>query len=432
MAFKTVKAKSSKLQTVNELGIDPRDLTVQQRLELFSKKKAELSKDWRVVKENEDEELVPFNSLTLDHGLRLYGMARNGTVYQFHGDEGAGKSTLAYAVNREYQKITQEPVAIFDFERTTKSWYLRAMGIDESRAFVKRPDSIEDAVKNAIDLMGQGVRLFTFDSIPRMRSKVEVGEIKNGNAFKVQPGTHARAIQQFYDIMLPHIAAVDGTLLMINQTRSRIEMTQEAKSAASGYATVTNLDYSLPGGRANRYAISAMVELKTIKAWRPGKIEDPFIIEAEAQRGEEYLANEVRVRTLKNKVSGTGYREGRIWIRPGLGTDENISIRQWGRDLKMIANHGKRYFVGNSIDDAIKVYDTKELAIEDLVNNPNEGVLNQLKEAIIERMYADNSIGALQVDEDASRYLAGESDFAADNDNHIPASLIPEAADDEL
>jgi hypothetical protein len=66
--------------------------------------------------------------------------------------------------------------------------------------------------------------------------------------------THARAIQQFYDIMLPHIAAVDGTLLMINQTRSRIEMTQEAKSAASGYATVTNLEYSLPGAKADRHS----------------------------------------------------------------------------------------------------------------------------------------------------------------------------------
>jgi RecA/RadA recombinase len=135
-----------------------------------------------------------------------------------------------------YQKNTDGPVAIFDFERTTKSWYLSAMGINESMAFVKRPDSIEDAVKDAIDLMGQGVRMFTFDSIPRMRSKVEASEIKNGNAFKVQPGTHARSIQQFYDIMLPHIAGVDGTLWMVNQTRSRIEMSQEAKNAAAGYA----------------------------------------------------------------------------------------------------------------------------------------------------------------------------------------------------
>lgn len=426
------KGKSRTKSEYNELGIEPRNLTTQQRLELFAKKKKELSTDWRVVKENETEELVPFNMLTLDHGLRLYGMARNGTVYQIHGDEGAGKSTLSYGINREYQKSTGEPVAIFDFERTTKSWYLRAMGIDESMAFVKRPDSIEDAVKIAVDLMNQGVRMFTFDSIPRMRSKVEQSEIKNGNAFKTQPGTHARAIQQFYDIMLPYIAGVDGTLLMINQTRSRIEMTQEAKSAAAGYATVTNLNYSLPGGRANRYAISGMLELATVKAWRPGKIEDPFILEEKPQRGEEYLANEVRVRTLKNKVSGTGYREGRIWIRPGLGTDENISIRQYGRELKMIANHGKKYFVGNSIEDAIKVYDSKQDAIDDLVTDPNEEVLQKLKTAIIAKLYADPSIGSIELDEDTSRYLAGETEFATDQENPNIMGAVAADSDDEL
>jgi hypothetical protein len=36
---------------------------------------------------------------------------------------------------------------------------------------------------------------------------------------------------------------------MINQTRSRIEMTEEAKNAVVGYATVTNLNYSVPGAR---------------------------------------------------------------------------------------------------------------------------------------------------------------------------------------
>jgi hypothetical protein len=62
-------------------------------------------------------------------------------------------------------------------------------------------------------------------------------------------------------------------------------MSQDAKNAAAGYATVTNLNYSLPGGRANRYAISGMLELTTRKAWRPGKMEDPFILEDKAQRG---------------------------------------------------------------------------------------------------------------------------------------------------
>lgn len=78
----------------NELGIDPRNLTVEQRRELFLKKKKELSKDWRVIQEGQVDELVPFNLLTLDFGLRLEGMARSGCVYSLHGDEGSSHTSL--------------------------------------------------------------------------------------------------------------------------------------------------------------------------------------------------------------------------------------------------------------------------------------------------------------------------------------------------
>jgi hypothetical protein len=69
----------------NELGIAARDLSIEQRRELFLKRKKELSKDWRVVQDNQEESLIPFNLLTFDHGLRLGGMARGGMVYQIHG-----------------------------------------------------------------------------------------------------------------------------------------------------------------------------------------------------------------------------------------------------------------------------------------------------------------------------------------------------------
>jgi len=87
--------------------------------------------------------------------------------------------TLTYAINREYQKVTKDPIGIFDFERTTKSWYLRAMGIDEEMAYVKQPDSIEDAMKDAmkdaIDMINQAnpqppllPRRYTLGHAPRV------------------------------------------------------------------------------------------------------------------------------------------------------------------------------------------------------------------------------------------------------------------------
>ncbi len=404
---------------LNELGIEPRDLTVEQRQELFLKKKKELSKDWRVLQTNATETLVPFNRITFDHGLKLYGIAGMGTVYQFHGDEGSGKTTIVADLIKQYMKATGEPAAYFDFERRLKSWYLRAMGFNEDLAYIDRPDSWEVAVQKAIDLMNQGVRIFAFDSIPRMRSKVDLADIKSGKAFKVQPGTHARAIQQFYDIILPYIAGVDGTLIMVNQTRSRIEMSQEALSAAQGYSTVTNLNYTLPGGRSNRYAISVMVENKLVRAWKPGKHEDPFVLEAEAQRGEDYLAQEIRHRTLKNTISGTGYRQATSWIRPGLGIDENISIREYGRKFKLIANHGAKYFVGESYENPIKVYPNKDAAIKDLTIEENPEVLQALKELVIAKFEANDAEFQLDVDDNTARYLSGEDNDESDNVNPV-------------
>jgi hypothetical protein len=239
-------------------------------------------------------------------------------------------------------------------------------------------------------------------------------------------------MQQFYDLVLPHIARVDGTLIMINQTRSRIEMSREAQSAAKGYDTVTNLNYILPGGRANRYAISAMAELKNVKAYRPGQTDkhvDEFVIEPTARNGEQYLATRIRVRSLKNKVTGTGYREGHMWLRPGLGLDENLNIRELARTFDLITNKGKRWAVGNSFDDAIKVYDNKADAIQALVLDEDEEVLQALKGVIIEKIREDSGRFALEVDEDSQRYLAGEENHPLD-DEELNTSMIPVEDDD--
>jgi hypothetical protein len=363
------------------VGVGPRDLTVDQRRELFSKAKKEHSPDT-------DDELIPFNTITLDHVLRLYGLARNGTVYQIHGDDGGQQSVLAYAVLREYQRTTGGPVGIFTFGRTIEPGCLRGMGLEESLTIVKSPTSIEDSVKIAVDQVKRGIRLFMFASIPFMRS--------NARWY-----TDARDIEQFYSVITPYIAKYDCALLMINHSRST---TSDCGSAPE--VLTNNVNWSPPGGHVNRDAASAVIEVRTVNVWFPGEHEDPFVLEVEAHTAEEYIAEEVRLRTLKNKVSYTGNREGTIWIRPASGVDENISIRQLARQLGLIANDGKRWFVGECAENAIKVYDDMRSALEDLVNKPNKEVLGSLKALIIQKLAADASIGRLEAPEAASKHLA--------------------------
>jgi hypothetical protein len=98
---------------------------------------------------------------------------------------------------------------------------------------------------------------------------------------------------------------------------------------------------------------------------------------------------------LKNKVTGAGFREGFIWVRPNShhtpGIDNNMSIRELGRDYGFIANKGAKWFVGESFDDAIITYNNKDAAIEDLVVKQNPDVHAKLNALLAEKIQSDTS-----------------------------------------
>jgi RecA/RadA recombinase len=395
-------------------SINTRVFTIQDRREQFLKYKAQSKGDWRVLEENVDETFVPFGFLTMDQVLGWRGVCHGGRVIHIHGNEGAGKSTLTLGIIANYQRQTGEPAAAFDFERTTNSKYARVMGIDESMVFIKKPDSIEQSAKDVIDLMNAGCRFFVFDSIPRMKSKVDEKDIQSGAAFKATVGKHAKAIQDFYDVLLPHAAEHDCIFIMINQQRARIEDGNDAKWAQK-YPSFTNLPYTLPGGMANRYNTSYMLELKTVKAFRAGGFaDDPFIIEPGDNKG-PFAVTQIRARSLKNKVTGGGFREGTLWLRTGLGVDENISVRQLGRRYKFIDYIGRTYFVGKNPDEAIIKYASKDAAIQDLVINQNPEILGELRKLLVNTV--DSTEFECEVDSALATYVKGEE--AAFDDDEV-------------
>jgi hypothetical protein len=144
-----------------------------------------------------------------------------------------------------------------------------------------------------------------------------------------------------------------------------------------------------------------MVELRLIKEVKPiepskaspDRVEtDPFVVPfATPQTSGKPMWNRVRARTLKNKVNGGGYREGYIWVEPGNGINENMSIRELAREYGYITNSGPKYYVGKSKEEAIAGYPSKDAAIEDLVTNENPEVLGKLKELLAESIKNDST-----------------------------------------
>lgn len=412
--------------------VHPRNMTPEQRREALLAARKDLDDDYKVLKSDDNEKLIPYGMLVYDHVLKLRGIGLRGRVSQTHGNEGSGKSTTTYKIARNFQLETGEPIAIFDFERTGTVPYLKAIGVDmrAEMCFFKQPDSVEDCQQDVIRLFQSGTRFFIFDSIPRMKSKIDIKEIMNGNAFKDSYATHAKVMAKFYDNMLPHAAEFDAHFMMVNQTRDRIEEGNDARNSQK-YPTFTNLPYTLPGGRACRFVPSVMVENRVAKSYKPGPVTlgggsaDDFILEpATPDNKELQVATRIRLRALKNKVGGGGYREGYIWIRPmGVGrvpgVDENISIRELARMYGLIdytgAGKNMKWFVGNSLEDSIAVYKDKTEAIQDLVIDENPTVLGKLSKLVGAAIDADNSsLFSANVDAQLASYLEGVEDHEAD------------------
>lgn len=401
-----------------------RGLTAKERMGLFSKARAANKKDYRIVDPEVSEERVPYGFVTLDDVCGLDGMPRRGRVIEIHGNEHSGKSTLTYGVVAAYQRFTGEPAVIFDFERTGDWNYLHKIGVDDSACELIMPDCIQDAEKRTLEFMEAGVRLFVFDSIVRMREEVERKLIMSGDAHKSTPGEHARAMERFFNSMLTPAARYDCVFLMVNQPRARIEASREALSAQK-YPSFTNLPYILPGGKTCRFTPSVMIETMTHKAIRAGTAEDDFLLEPGTgdDSKQDFVATRVKVRILKNKTNGGGYREGAMYLRKGIGFDDNVTIRELAREYGLISNAGKKWYVGKSAQEAIAGYPDKEAAIEDLVIKQNPEVLAKLRVLVREAVRNDDTgRHVVDVDESTERYMAG-----VDDEVEVPANATRQA-----
>jgi RecA/RadA recombinase len=382
---------------------DTRELTPTQRRELFLKARKEEKPDYQVLTADFVDDLVPYGLITFDYVLGLGGIKRHGFVSSLHGDEGVGKSTLTYQIAANYQQYTGEPLGVFDFEGTGTPAYLEKIGCDMEMVKFSQPDSIEDSVKETIRLLDQGCRFFIYDSIPWMHSMVDKKDIMSGKAFKASYGKHPQIMDKFFKMLHPYIKRADGHMLMVNQTRARIDSSREAEYASDW--SYTNKTYVLPGGRTCRFTPSTMIEMKMVKEVKPydsrdgqGPDKDPFIIEPEDELNAGHpCVNLVRVRSLKNKVTGAGFREGHIWVRPAThatpGIDNLMSIRELARDYGFIYNKGAKWLVGDpDVEDSLVIqYSNKTAAIEDLAVKRNPEVHAKLNALLAAKIKSDTT-----------------------------------------
>jgi RecA/RadA recombinase len=376
-------------------------------------------KEGRVVSDDFKELIFPTASIVLDDVLRLKGIPFNGRMIHIHGNPHGGKSTIGYGCIREFQKsgIGGGYAAIWDWEKTCTPEYLRQLGVDSSKVWIFQPSNLRMALHDAYLVAKDGVRMHMVDSIAMMQNSAGEKEILNGEALNNRVGYHAKIVSEFFTEYMAIAADFDLSTICINQTRARIDTSREGQMAAK-YPNMVQLPYELPGGRKPRFLSSIMLEVNIEKEYygaRPSKDSD-FLMEAEPKVKVAPIVNRVGVRVLKNKVNAGGFRKGHLWIRPGKGVDDFISIRELAVSYGLIEYAaGKGYRVG-SVEDPIITYGTKEEAITALVTTPDLDVLSKLRKQVSAAVLSDDSSRATLSEAEAAEIVGEQFGALMDGD----------------
>ena len=298
--------------------------------------------------EIDDIEVIPTGSLNLDIALGVGGYPK-GRIVEIYGPESSGKTTLAIHAIAECQKQGGF-AAIIDAENAFDRSYAEALGVDLSKLWISQPDTGEQALDIAENLIrSSAMDLIVIDSVAALTPK---GEIE-GDMGENRVGLHARLMSQALRKLAGIINRTKTTCIFINQLREKI--------GAYGNPETTT------GGNALKYYASVRLD---IRKSTPIKDADG-----------EVIGNLTKVKVAKNKVAPP-FRRAEFDIMFGQGISKVGEIVDVGAELDIIRKSGSWY----SYDDT-KLGQGRDKAIEVLNENPD--LLELIENQIHERLSAN-------------------------------------------
>lgn len=295
--------------------------------------------------EIQEIDTIPTGSLTLDIALGVGGYPR-GRIIEIYGPESSGKTTLAIHAIAECQKQGGF-AAIIDAENAFDRSYAEALGVDLSKLWISQPDTGEQALDIAENLIrSSAMDLIVIDSVAALTPK---GEIE-GDMGENRVGLHARLMSQALRKLAGIINKTQTTCIFINQLREKI--------GAYGNPETTT------GGNALKYYASVRLD---IRKGTPIKDSD-----------NEVIGNLTKVKVAKNKVAPP-FRKAEFDIMFGEGISKVGELVDAGAEMDIIRKSGSWY----NYEDT-KLGQGREAAKATLQENPElaELIENQIKEKL--------------------------------------------------
>ena len=290
-------------------------------------------------------ESTPTGALSLDIALGIGGVPK-GRIIEIYGPESSGKTTLAQHIVAEAQK--RGGIAAFvDAEHALDPEYARKLGVDIDQLLISQPDTGEQALEIAEELVRSGaVDIIVVDSVAALVPKAEIeGEMGDSHV-----GLQARLMSQALRKLTGIVNKTKTTIIFINQLRQKI-------GVMYGNPETTT------GGNALKFYASVRMEIRKIETLK--------------KDGQEF-GNRVKVKVAKNKVAPP-FRIAEFDIIYGQGISKVGCILDVATDMDIIKKAGA-WFSYN--DD--KIGQGRDKAKEFLEENPE--ILAEVETKVREKL----------------------------------------------
>lgn len=233
-----------------------------------------------------------------------------GRIIEIIGPESSGKTTLTLEAIAQAQK-QGKVCAFIDAEHALDVVYAKNLGVIVEDLLISQPDTAEEAL-DVVDMLSSSgtVNLIVVDSVAALVPKKELeGEMGDSSI-----GVQARLMSQAMRKLTGQVSRNNVLLFFINQIRYKI-------GVMFGNPETTS------GGNALKFYASIRCDVR-----RTGTQKD----------GEDAVANETRVKFIKNKVAPP-YKQAEFIIRFGTGIDKFVDLLRVAVKSKIVQRSGAWY-----------------------------------------------------------------------------------------